>query len=196
MDPLRPRPGTGGDGIEPWLRERLFERRVVMLRGVLIPDTASSVAAQLLTLGGMSSDPVQIHLACPDGDLGAVFTVMDALDLVRVPVCAVVTGEIGGAALGVLAAAGRRTAYPHARFRLAEPRVDQVSGTADELLGQASRHLRMLEDLIVRLAEVTGNPRSQIETDLSEGRTLSADQAVAYGLIQEVVGSNTSGGGA
>lgn len=187
VEPSRPGPSQG-DGLDPWLRERLFDRRLVMVHGVLTPDTASSVAAQLLALGAMGSSRVQMHLACPDGDLGAVFTLVDTLDLMRVTVCAVVTGELGGAALGVLAAARQRTAYPHARFRLIEPRVDDISGTADEIVGQASRHLQMLEDLILRLAEVTGKPRSEIERDLSEGRMLSAAQAVEYGLIQEVVG--------
>lgn len=161
-----------------------------MVYGVLTPDTAASVAAQLLALDATGSSRVQMHLACPDGDLGAVFTLVDTLDLMRATVCAVVTGEIGGAALAVLAAAGQRTAYPHARFRLIEPRVDDISGTADEVVGQASRHLQMLEDLIVRLAEVTGKPRSVIERDLNEGRLLSATQAVEYGLVHDVVGEN------
>jgi ATP-dependent Clp protease protease subunit len=160
-----------------------------MVHGVLTPDTASSVAAQLLALDATGSSRIQMHLACPDGDLGAVFTLVDTLDMMRVTVSAVVTGEIGGAALGVLAAARQRSAYPHARFRLVEPTVDDISGTADEIVGQAGRHLRMLEDLVLRLAEVTGRPRPEIEHDLSEGRMLSARQAVEYGLIHEVVGS-------
>jgi len=183
----RSTPGPG-EGVDPWLRERLFDRRLVMVHGLLTPDIASSVAAQLLALDITGDGRIQMHLACPDGDLGAVFTLVDTLDMMRVPVSAVVTGELGGAALGVLAAARQRAAYPHAQFRLVEPRVDDISGTADEIVGQAGRHLQMLEDLVLRLAEVTGRSRSEIEHDLSEGRMLSADQAVEYGLIQEVLG--------
>lgn len=186
--PAEPAWRPSGDGLDPWLRERLFDRRLVLVQGPLTPATASSVAAQLLALDAMGTSRIQLHLACPDGDLGAVFTLVDTLDLIRVTVSAVVTGEIGGAALGVLAAAGQRTAYPHARFRLVEPTVDEVSGTADEIVGQASRHLQMLEDLILRLADVTGKPRSVIESDLSQGRVLSAREAMAYGLVEKVVG--------
>jgi ATP-dependent Clp protease protease subunit len=173
------------------LQQRLFDQRMVMLHGTITPSVASNAAAQLLALESMGSSRIRLHLACPDGDLGGVFALVDTLDLMRVTVAAVVTGEIGGAALGVLAAAKQRAAYPHARFRLAEPRVDDVSGTADQVVGQASRHLQMLEDLILRLAEVTGKPRSRVETDLSDGRLLSAQEALEYGLIQEIVGDAT-----
>mgnify|MGYP001950052187 CR=1 FL=1 len=162
-----------------------------MVRGMLTPDLASSVVGQVLALEATGADAITLHLASPDGDLAAVFTLIDTLDLTRAEVTAVATGEIGGAALGVLAAANRRTAYPHARFRLAEPRVDEVSGTPDQVVGQASRHLQMLEDLILRLSAITGKRRSQVEYDLSDGRLLSAEQAVEYGLIHEVVGGTT-----
>ncbi|MQA27455.1 MAG: ATP-dependent Clp protease proteolytic subunit [Micromonosporaceae bacterium] len=186
-------PGGGHHGLDPWLRERLFQQRLVMAHGLLTPALASDVAAQLLTLDAAGSEPVRLHLTCPDGDLGAAFALVDALDLMRASVRAVATGEVGGAALAVLAAAKERAAYPHARFRLAEPRVDDVSGTANEIVGEASRHLRMLEDLILCLADVTGRPRSRIETDLSDGRLLSAEQALEYGLLHEIVGPGSAG---
>ncbi|MGH3661369.1 MAG: ATP-dependent Clp protease proteolytic subunit [Micromonosporaceae bacterium] len=188
--PAGPEESADQPGLDPWLQERLFDQRLVLVHGPLTPNVASGVAAQLLTLEAMGSSRIRLHLTSPDGDLGAVFALVDAMDLMRVTVCAVVTGELGGAALGVLAAAGQRMAYPHARFRLAEPRVKDLNGTADQVVGQASRHLQMLEDLIVRLVELTGNPRPQVENDLSDGRLLTAEQAVEYGLIDEVVGPN------
>ena len=101
---------------------------------------------------------------------------VDAVDAMRAPLHAVVTGEAGGAAVAVLAAAGRRMAYRHARIRLAEPRSATVSGTADEVAAAAGRYLRELEELAVRLAEVTGQPRSRVEDDLSAGRMLTAER--------------------
>ena len=76
--------------------------------------------------------------------------------------------------LAVLAAAEQRSAYRHARFKLAEPRAAGVTGTADEVAAAAGQHLRELEEVVLRLVEVTGQPRSRIEDDLSAGRTLSA----------------------
>jgi ATP-dependent Clp protease protease subunit len=63
-----------------------------------------------------------------------------------------------------------------------------VTGTADEVTRAAGQHLRELEEVILRLAEVTGQPRSRIEDDLSAGRTLTAQEAVDYGLIDEIAG--------
>ena len=92
------------------------------------------------------------------------------------------------AAVAILAAADRRLAFKHARIRLAEPRVAAVAGTADEVTAAAGQYLRELEELAVRLAEVTGQTRSRIEDDLSAGRILTADQARDYGLIDEIIG--------
>jgi ATP-dependent Clp protease protease subunit len=170
------------------LEERLFDRRIVMLRGPLSTGAASQVAAALLTLDAMGTEPVQLHVSAPDGELTAAFTVVDALDAMRAPVHAIVTAEAGGAAVAVLAAAQRRLAYRHARIRLSEPRSETVAGTADEVAAAAGQYLRELEEMAVRLAEVTGQPRSRVEDDLSAGRILTAEQAREYGLIDEIVG--------
>ena len=111
------------------------------------------------------------------------------------PVHALVTAEAGGAALAVLAAAAQRAAYRHARFKLAEPRATVVTGTAVVVAAAAGQHLRELEEMVLRLADVTGQPRSRIEDDLSAGRHLSAAEARDYGLIHTVVGDDERGPG-
>jgi ATP-dependent Clp protease, protease subunit len=188
-----PQPGgPSGSGrpehLSPWLEERLFDRRIVMLRGPLSPAVSSQVAAALLTLDAMGVEPVQLHVSAPDGELTSAFTIVDAIDAMRAPVHAVVTAEAGGAAVAVLAAAERRLAYRHARIRLSEPRSEAVAGTADEVAAAAGQYLRELEEMAVRLADVTGQPRSRVEDDLSAGRILTAEQAREYGLIDEIVG--------
>jgi len=185
-----PQPAGPGrpDHLSPWLEERLFDRRIVMLRGPLAPAVASQVAAALLTLDAMGVEPVQLHMSAPDGELTAAFTIVDAIDAMRAPVHAVVTAEAGGAVVAVLAAAERRLAYRHARIRLSEPRSEAVAGTADEVAAAAGQYLRELEEMAVRLADVTGQSRSRVEDDLSAGRILTAEQARDYGLIDEIVG--------
>jgi len=174
--------------MSPWLAEKLFDRRIVVLHGSVTGPTASQVAAALLALDGLGPEPVQLHLAAPDGDLTAAFAVVDAIDVMRAPLHAVVTSQAGGAAVALLAAADRRLAYRHARIRLAEPRAAALAGTADEVAAAAGQYLRELEELAVRLADVTGQARSRIEDDLSSGRILTAEQAREYGLIEEIVG--------
>jgi ATP-dependent Clp protease protease subunit len=185
-DPWRPPPEPGGPA--GWLEERLFDRRVVLLHGPLTGPAATQAAAALLTLDAMGAEPVQLHMSVSDGELSAAFAVVDAVDAMRAPLHALVTVEVGGAAVVVLAAADRRLAYRHARIRLAEPRSASVSGTADEVAAAAGRYLRELEELAVRLADATGQPRSRVEDDLSAGRILTAEQAREYGLLHDIVG--------
>jgi ATP-dependent Clp protease protease subunit len=173
-------------GLAPWLAERLYQRRIVFLRGPLTGQSAGTAVATLLSLDAPDGDPVQLHLAASDGDLDAALTLIDTIDSLRVPVHAVATSEVGGAAVGVYAAARHRLALPHARFRLAEPRVAGIAGTADHVAAAAGHHLRALEDLVVRVAGATGQPRSRVEDDFSTGRLLDVEQARAYGLVHEI----------
>jgi ATP-dependent Clp protease protease subunit len=166
----------------------MFDHRIVLVRGRIDSAMANHVASALLVLGLSGPDAVQLYLSAPDGELAAAFAIVDAIDASAAPVHAVVTSEVGGAALAVLAAAQRRLALAHARIRLSEPRVGAVAGTADEVTAAAGRYLRELEEMAVRLAEVTGQPRSRVEDDLSAGRILSAAEAKEYGLIDEIAG--------
>jgi ATP-dependent Clp protease protease subunit len=183
-----PPPPAPAEQMPPWLEERLFDRRIVMLRGPLTGDAATQAAVSLLTLDAMGAEPVELHLTVVDGELAAAFAVVDAIDAMRAPLHAVVPAQVGGAAIAVLAAARRRLAYPHARVRLAEPKAASAAGTADEIAAAAGEHLRELDELVVRLAEVTGQPRSRIEDDMSANRVFTAEQAKAYGLIDDIVG--------
>lgn len=182
-----PMPGDG-PGLPGWLEERLFDQRIVMVRGPLSQQGASGIAAALLTLDAAGPSPVRLHMASSGGELGAALAIIDVIDSMVAPVHALVTSEAGGAVLAVLAAAEKRSAYRHARFRLSEPRAAGVTGTADEVAAAAGQHLRELEEVVLRLVAVTGQPRSRIEDDLAAGRSLSAAEARDYGLIETVVG--------
>jgi ATP-dependent Clp protease protease subunit len=174
-------------GVGAWLEERMFAQRLVLLQGPVVPQSANRAAATLLTLDALGTEPVRLHISAPHGELTAVFALVDALDVMRAPVHATAIGEVGGAALGVYAAAHRRLAYPHARFRLTEPDAEGVNGTAEEITAAASRYLQALEDLVVRVAQAAGQPRSRVEDDFSTGRILDVHQAKEYGLVDEIV---------
>jgi len=171
----------------PWLDEQLFGRRMVFLRGPIEPEMAARAAATLLALDAGGTEPISLHMSAEQGSLAAVWTLVDAIDSIGAPVHATAVGEVGGAALGVFCSAAERTAFTHARFRLAEPKVSSPGGTADQVVAEAGRYLRDLEDLILRISSATGQARSRVEDDLQTGRVLTAPEAIDYGLISDVV---------
>ena len=174
----------------PWLDEQLFSRRMVFVRGRVEQSMASRVAATLLALDALNQEPIRLHLSADDGELDAVFALIDALDAIQAPVHAVAVGTVGAAALGVFCAAAERTAFAHARFRLAEPKVLSRGGTADQVVAEAGRYLRDLEDLVLRIVAATGQPRSRVEDDLSANKVLTAAEALEYGLISAIGNGN------
>ena len=166
--------------------ERLLERRVVMAHGHLDDHGATVLCAQILTLDATGDEPIRLQLQSLDSDLPAALTVMDAMDTIGVPVHAYVSGQISGPALGILAAADRRLAYPNAGFRLTEPRV-AFDGTAAELSASGQQFTTMLDALYFRLADVTGREVDDLRDDARSGRFLTAGQAIGYRLVDGVV---------
>jgi ATP-dependent Clp protease, protease subunit len=170
----------------PWpgrVYERLFERRVVLAHGELDDEAATSLCAQLLTLDAERNEPIRLEMQGLTAELAAALTVMGVLDVLRVPVRACAAGQIGGPALGVLAAATQRHAYPNAVFVLSEPRLD-FEGSATSLSSREEQVRGMMDALYLRLADVTGREVDEIRADARRGRYLTVDEAVGYGLIQ------------
>jgi ATP-dependent Clp protease protease subunit len=172
------------------LYERLLEKRIVLASGILDDDAAARFSAQLLTLDAEGDKPIRLELQNLQAELPAALTVMGILDVLRVPVHACVSGEIGGPGLGVLASCPRRSGYPNASFVLAEPKL-RFAGTVTSLTAREQQVVRMLDTLYFRLAEVTGREVDQIRDDARRGRSLTTAQAIGYGLIQ---GQETSAG--
>jgi ATP-dependent Clp protease, protease subunit len=169
------------------LYARLLERRIVMATGTLDDDAATRLSAQLLTLDAEGDEPIRLELQNLGSELTAALAVMGVLDVVRVPVHANVSGEIRGAALGVLAACPRRLAYPNASFALSEPRLE-FGGTATAVTERQRQAERMLDSLYYRIAAATGREADEIREDARRGRTLTTAEAIGYGLIHDRVG--------
>src|SRR5436305_200037 len=94
-------------------------------------------------------------------------------------------GMAGGPAAGVLAVGDRRLITPHGRVHLCEPTV-QMAGRAVDLQHWSQHYQSQLEQLQHRLAEATGQPFEHIEADMQRRRYLDADEALAYGLVDEI----------
>jgi ATP-dependent Clp protease protease subunit len=165
------------------LYERLLNQRIVMAHGCLDGDSATRLCAQLLTLDAEGEGPIRLELHNLDASLPAALTVMGVLDTLRVPVTSYTGGRASGPGLGVLAAAGRRLAYPNAFFVMSEPRVS-FEGSVTAVATHEEQVRSMLSELYARLAEVTGHDVDEIRDDARRGRLFSVEQAIDYGLIE------------
>jgi ATP-dependent Clp protease protease subunit len=165
------------------LYERLLEKRIVLASGLLDDDAASRLSAQLLTLDAEGTGPIRLELQNLSAELSATLTVMGILDVMRVPVHALVSGEIAGPALGLLASCPQRSGYPNASFTLSEPKL-RFGGTVTALTAREQQVTRMLDTLYFKLADVTGREVDEIREDARRGRSLTTAQAIGYGLIQ------------
>jgi ATP-dependent Clp protease, protease subunit len=165
------------------LYDRLLEQRIVMAHGWLDNEAATRLCAQLLTLDAEGTQPIRLELQGLDAELDAALSVMGVLDALRVPVSAYVAGRIRGPAVGLLALADHRYAYPSAVFVLSEPRM-QFNGTVASVTAQEQQAAQMIGELVSRLAAVTGRTAEQIRSDLEAQRLLTVDEAIDYGLVE------------
>ena len=168
-----------------WLEEKLFERRIVLITGLLDDVAAGEVAAALMTLDARGDEPIELHLDSRDGTLEAAFVLIDTVDLLRARLRVHCRGQVGGPAIGVVAAAGHRVASAHTRFRLVQPTA-RFSGTPDQIAAQSRQQQELLWRFHARLAQVTGRPAEEIAEDMRRGRALDAREALEYGLIDEI----------
>jgi ATP-dependent Clp protease protease subunit len=176
------------------MRRRLLERRVVTLVGPLDDSGASDVGAALMTLDADGDDAVELRMDSPGGSTTAALALMDIIDLLGVAVHGWCTGQVAGAAVGVLAVCHERTLSPHARIHLTEPR-SRFGGDARFLEQQAAEHAEQWAMFCRRLAETTGRTAEQIGQDARRGRFLTAGEAVAYGLVDRIATPGGPGGG-
>jgi ATP-dependent Clp protease protease subunit len=180
--------GPGGstpDDPRAWMQQQLFQRRVVLLSGTLDAQSGHEVGAALMTLDAIGDGPVSLQIDCEGGSLDEALALMDIIDLLGVPVHASCVGQATGTAVGVLAVAGHRSMSPHARLRLVEPSW-AMHGRASQLEQLASAHADQWRAFCARLSEATGCPLDQLLADTAGGRYLSPDEALEYGLIDEV----------
>ena len=138
-----------------------------------------------MTLDATGDDPVHLHIDSPGGTLEAALCLVDVIDLLGVELTATCVGQAVGVAIGPLAVAHHRRATPHARFRLSEPVFDRA-GSARDLDAWAASQRAQLRRFCARLATSIGTSPEALEADLAEGRFLDAEQALQYGLIDEI----------
>jgi ATP-dependent Clp protease protease subunit len=163
----------------------LFERRVVNLWGPLDDAATNRACAEMMALDATGSSAVHLYVASSGGPLHCAMAVIDTMDLLGVPVEVTCLGLVQGSAVGVAAAGSRRAAAPHAQFHLCAPQLS-ADGTAAQLASWAEHHQAAQDLYLERLSRATGRPLEHLEADMALGRWFAADEALLYGLVDEI----------
>jgi ATP-dependent Clp protease protease subunit len=172
---------------------KLFEDRIIFL-GVQVDDaSADDVMAQLLVLESMDPDrDIVMYINSPGGSFTAMTAIYDTMQYIRPQIQTVVLGQAASAAAVILAAGtpGKRLALPNARVLIHQPAVgDAGRGQASDIEIQAKEILRLRTWLEQTLSKHSHKSQEEVNADIERDTILSADEALSYGLIDQVLTS-------
>jgi len=172
--------------VEANVWRKLYENRTLYLRGAIEDTVADTLVAQLMSLDADSDKDVTLYINSPGGLVSGMFAVYDVMNLMRAKVNTVCVGVAASAAAFLLGtASGTRSATENARIMIHQP-LGGARGQAVDIQIQARQIAFLRERLNEILAERTGKSVEQITRDTDRDFWLSAPDAVAYGLIDEV----------
>ncbi|MGA2036362.1 MAG: ATP-dependent Clp protease proteolytic subunit [Acidimicrobiales bacterium] len=171
------------------LYSRLLKERIIILGTPIDDAVANLICSQMLFLEYEDSDKdIQLYVNSPGGDITALFAIYDTMKYVKSDVSTFCFGQAASAGAVLLAAGapGKRFALPHARIVLHQP-WGGAAGQASDIELQAKEIIRMRDLLNSMLASDTGQPFEKISRDTDRDFVITAEEAVSYGLIDEVI---------
>ncbi len=168
---------------------RLLKERIIFIGSGIDDSVASLVIAQLLFLE--AEDPekdIYLYLNTPGGFVASGLAIYDTMQYVRPDVATICMGQASsmGALLLAAGAKGKRSALPHARIMIHQP-LGGAQGQATDIEIQTREILTLREKLNDILSKHTGQPLKKIEKDTDRNFFMSAEEAKAYGIIDEVL---------
>ncbi|UFS62757.1 ATP-dependent Clp endopeptidase proteolytic subunit ClpP [Sulfurimonas sp. HSL-3221] len=171
---------------------RLLKDRIIMLSGEVNDAVASTIVAQMLFLEAEDPDKdIYFYINSPGGVVTSGMAIFDTMNYIRPDVATICIGQAAsmGSFLLSSGAQGKRFALPHARIMIHQP-LGGAQGQATDIEIQANEILRMKKELNGILAKNTGQSLKKVEKDTDRDFFMSAEEAKAYGLIDEVLVKN------
>ena len=168
---------------------RLLRERVIFLVGGVNDQTANLVVAQLLFLESENPDKdISLYINSPGGSVSAGMAIFDTMNFIKPEVSTLCIGMAASMGAFLLAAGtkGKRFSLPNSKVMIHQP-LGGTQGQATEIEIAAREILKTRERLNQMLAENTGQPLSRIEVDTERDYYLTAEEAKAYGLVDDVI---------
>jgi len=181
---------TSGRGERAYdIYSRLLRERVIFLVGPVNDHTANLIVAQLLFLESENPDKdISLYINSPGGSVTAGMAIYDTMNFIKPAVSTLCIGMAAsmGAFLLAAGAKGKRFSLPNSKVMIHQP-LGGTQGQATEIEIAAREILKTRERLNQLLSENTGQPLSRIEVDTERDYYLTADEAKAYGLVDDVI---------
>ena len=181
---------TSGRGERAYdIYSRLLRERVIFLVGPVNDHTANLIVAQLLFLESENPDKeISLYINSPGGSVSAGMAINDTMNFIKPAVSTLCIGMAAsmGAFLLAAGAKGKRFSLPNSKVMIHQP-LGGTQGQATEIEIAAREILKTRERLNQLLSENTGQPLSRIEVDTERDYYLTADEAKAYGLVDDVI---------
>lgn len=168
---------------------RLLKDRIIMLGSAIDDNVANSIVSQLLFLQAQDAEKdIYLYINSPGGSVTAGMAIYDTMQHIKPDVQTICIGMAASMGSFLLAAGakGKRFALPNAEVMIHQP-LGGAQGQATEIEIAARHILKTREKLNRILAERTGQPIEKIEKDTDRDNFLTANEAKAYGLIDEVM---------
>jgi ATP-dependent Clp protease protease subunit len=184
------RTSYGSRQLDPY--SKLFSERVIFLGAPVDDTSANDIMAQLLILEAQDDQTdITMYINSGGGSITAMTAIIDTMRYISPHVATVCLGQAASAAAVILAAGqpGKRAALPNSRVMIHQPATEGGPGQASDIQIQAQEISRMRDWLEVNLAEYTGQDIEQIKNDVDRDKFLTAQEAVAYGLIDAITPS-------
>ena len=168
---------------------RLLKERVIFLVGEVNDQTANLVVAQLLFLESENPDKdISFYINSPGGSVSAGMAIFDTMQFIKPEVSTLCMGMAAsmGSFLLMAGAKGKRFALPNSKIMIHQP-SGGASGQATDIEIHAREIIKTREQLNKIYADRTGQPLEKIAADMERDRYMSAEEAKAYGLVDQVI---------
>ena len=170
---------------------RLLKDRIIFLSEDVNPATASLVVAQMLFLESEDPDKeISFYINSPGGSITDGMAIVDTMNYIKCPVSTICVGLAAsmGSVLLACGAKGKRYATPNAEVLIHQPLISGgLAGQTTEIKIHADHMVKTREKLNKILSEKTGQSLEQIEKDTERDHYMTAEEALKYGLIDEIL---------
>ena len=168
---------------------RLLKDRIIMLSGEVNDAVASTIVAQLLFLEAEDPDKdIYLYINSPGGVITSGMSIYDTMNYIKPDICTICIGQAASMGAFLLSAGtkGKRYSLPNSRIMIHQP-SGGAQGQSTDIQIQAKEIQRMKDSLNAIIASQTGQDIEKVEKDTDRDNFMSADEACAYGLIDEVI---------